>query len=233
MPAGMIDIPSDNGQSFSAFLALPDKGSGPGIVVLQEIFGINFVMREVCQNLAAQGYVTICPDLFWRIEPGLELCDKTEGEWAKAFELFQSFDVDKGIKDTQATLNHLRNLDACTGKVGSVGYCLGGKLAYLMATRTDVDCSVGYYGVGISNDLPEANKINAPHMQHIAEEDQYVPKDEQEKIKTILMNNKMVQIHSYANVDHAFARIGGEHYNLSSAQLANTRTSEFFNNHLS
>ena len=232
MSASTVNILREDGLGFDAFLALPDSGSGPGIIVLQEIFGINFVMREVCHNLAAQGYVAICPDLFWRLEAGVELCDKTEGEWAKAFDLYQNFDVDQGIIDSKETLQFLLNHKACSGKIGAVGYCLGGKLAYLMATRTNVDCSVGFYGVGIENDLGESTNIISPHIQHMAEEDQFVPKEVQKKLSSELSTNENITIYSYPGVDHAFARINGAHYDQEAAELANTRTSEFFKSHL-
>jgi carboxymethylenebutenolidase len=121
---------------FGAYIALPATTPAPGIVVAQEIFGVNQVMRDVCDWLAGEGYVAVCPDLFWRIEPGIQLTDKTEAEWARAFELFNLFDVDKGIEDMKTTLAQLRKNEACNGRVGSVGYCLGGKVAYLMASRS-------------------------------------------------------------------------------------------------
>ena len=232
MPASIVNISEEKGEKFTGFLALPDSGSGPGIVVIQEIFGVNFVMREVCHTLAAQGYVAICPDLFWSLEPSVELCDKTDGEWAKAFDFYKKFNVDQGISDLDITIIYLRSHSACTGKIGAVGYCLGGKLAYLMATRTNVDCSVGYYGVGIGDDLDESTNIKFPHMQHVAEEDQFVPKEEQQKIIKGLSSIEGVTVHSYPGVDHAFARINGAHYDQKSSDLANSRTSDFFNEHL-
>ncbi len=147
MPDIIIEVPDC---SFSAYLAFPASTTAPGIVVAQEIFGVNQVMRDVCDWLAGEGFVACCPDIFWRIEPGIQLTDKTEAEWARAFELFGLFDADKGIEDLKATLADLRGHEACNGKVGSVGYCLGGKLAYLMATRSDSDCNVSYYGVGLN-----------------------------------------------------------------------------------
>src|ERR1700678_3150393 len=142
-----ITIRAQDGGSFTGYLAVPKGGSGPGIVVAQEIFGVNAVMRAVCDALASQGYAALRPDIFWGIEPGIQSADKTEGDWKPAFELFSLFDVDKGIGDLEAGLAQLRRHPACTGKVGSVGYCLGAKLAYLIATRSDVDCSVGHYGL--------------------------------------------------------------------------------------
>lgn len=123
-------------------------------------------------------------------------------------------------------------MPGCTGKVGSVGYCLGGKLAYLMATRSDTDCSVGYYGVGIEGALGEAANLRKPLLLHIAEKDQFVPPEAQAQVKEALGDNPLVTLHSYPGVDHAFARVGGEHYDQAGAELANRRAAEFLSRHL-
>src|ERR1700690_440328 len=178
-----VTVRAADGGSFSAYLATPKSGKGPGILLIQEIFGVNRVMRDLADGHAARGYTVLCPDLFWRQEPGIQITDKTEAEWAKAFSLYKGFDEAKGVDDLKATLAHLRKLPACTGKVGSVGYCLGGKLAYLTATRTDVDCSVGYYGVVIKGALDEAKSIKKPLLLHLAEKDQFCPPPAQAQIK--------------------------------------------------
>ena len=227
-----VTIRAADGGSFSGYLATPKSGKGPGILVIQEIFGVNQVMRDITDGFAAQGYVALCPDLFWRQEPGIQLTDKTEAEWARAFQLYQGFDEAKGVNDLKASLAHLRGLPACTGKAGSVGYCLGGKLAYLMATRSDADCNVGYYGVGIDKALDEASKITRPLMLHIAEKDEFCPPEAQAQIKAVLGKNPKVTIHSYPGVGHAFARPGGEHYDKAAAETANQRTAAFFKQHL-
>jgi carboxymethylenebutenolidase len=218
--------------SFSAYVARPAKAKAPAVVVIQEIFGVNAVMREITDGLAAQGYLAICPDLFWRIEPGVDITDKSEAEWKKAFELFNAFDADKGAEDIAATIDAIRADPGCTGKVGSVGFCLGGKMAFLTAARTDCDASVSYYGVGIEGLTGEAEKIQRPLMLHIAEEDQFVPKPAQEIIVQALKNHPQVTIHTYAGRDHAFARPGGEHYDEADAKLAGGRTLTFFSEHL-
>lgn len=123
--------------------------------------------RETADWLASQGYVALAPDLFWRQEPGIQLTDKTEADWARAFELFNGFNIDKGIEDIGATIDALRNMDGCTGKVGAVGYCLGGLLAYLTAARTSIDAAVGYYGVSINDRLSEASGIKRPLLLHV------------------------------------------------------------------
>jgi carboxymethylenebutenolidase len=217
---------------FSGYLAMPKKIPAPGIVVAQEIFGVNQVMRGVCDWLAEAGYLACCPDIFWRIEPGIQITDKTKAEWDRAFQLFMAFDVDKGIDDLRATLAHMREHKACTGTVGSLGYCLGGKLAYLMAARTDTDCSVGYYGVGLDELLDEAKAIKKPLLLHVAGKDRFVPKDAREKIVAALSGRAGITVHQYPAQDHAFARIGGEHYDKAAAKSANGRTLEFFKEHL-
>jgi len=145
MSGSEITIQASDGGDFMGYLATPDSGSGPGVVVIQEIFGVNDVMRGITDSFAVAGYVALCPDLFWRQEPGIILSDQSDEEWARAFELFNGFDLKMGVSDLAATINALSGLDSCSGKVGSVGFCLGGRVAYLTATRTDVDAAVGYY----------------------------------------------------------------------------------------
>ncbi len=218
--------------SFSAYVARPPKDKAPAVVVIQEIFGVNQVMRDITDGLAAQGYLAICPDLFWRIEPGIDITDKSEAEWKRAFELFNAFDVDAGVQDIQATIKHVRADAGCGGKVGAVGFCLGGLLAFLTACRTDADASVAYYGVGIENRVGEADKLARPLLMHIAEEDQFVPKPAQQVILQALKNHPQIEIHTYPGRDHAFAREGGEHYDAADAKLAGGRTLQFFKKHL-
>ena len=229
MPEITIETPDGR---FGAYLAKPVSAGGPGIVLIQEIFGVNRFMRDVADAHAATGYMAICPDLFWRQQPGVQLTDQTEAEWQKARQFMQGFDVEKGVADLIATLEHLRALKGCTGKVGSVGYCLGGKLAYLMATRSDADCNVSYYGVGLQDLLGEATNIKHPLMLHIAEEDQSVPKEAQAKITTHLATYPQVTIHKYPGVGHAFARVGGKNFDKQAADMANSRTADFLKQHL-
>jgi len=218
--------------SFSSYLALPEKTPAPGVVVIQEIFGVNQVMRDITDWLAGAGYVACCPDIFWRLEPGIQLTDQTEEEWKKASDLMGRFDIDKGIEDLRATLAVLRAHESTNGKVGSVGYCLGGKLAFLMACRSDADATIAYYGVGLDELLGEAGKITSPLMLHIATEDKFVPKEAQAKVHRALDDNPLVTLHDYEGNDHAFARVGGEHYDARAAELANRRSLDFFQQHL-
>jgi len=222
-----ISISTPDGE-FSAYVARPRAEKAPAIIVIQEIFGVNQVMRDVTDALAGEGYLAICPDLFWRIEPGVDITDKSEAEWKKAFELFNAFDVDQGVKDIQTTIKTARADAQCNGKIGAVGYCLGGRLAFLTATRTDVDASVSYYGVGIEVLVGEAEKLTRPLLMHLAEEDEFVPKEAQAIILQALKDHPQIEIHTYAGRNHAFARVGGEHYDAADAKLANGRTQQFF-----
>jgi len=231
--AEWVDIQTNDGGAFKAFVEKPTGGQGPVVICIQEIFGVNHAMRDIAKYWANQGYIAIAPDLFWRQEPGVDITDKSEAEWKKAFELYQGFDVQKGVDDLKATIVHARQMDGGNGKVGSVGFCLGGKLAYLMATRTDADCNVGYYGVGIEDLLAEASNITKPLVLHFAEEDGFVPKEAQAKVKDKLASNGAVSIFSYPGMDHAFARIGGIPYDEENANLANGRSLDAFRSALS
>jgi carboxymethylenebutenolidase len=218
--------------SFGGYLASPASGHGPGVIVIQEIFGVNGVVRQICDAHAARGRFAFAPDLFWRLEPGIQITDKSQEEWTKALGLMQRFDVDKGMTDIQASISYLRKVSGVSGKVGTVGYCLGGQLAFLAGTRTDSDANVGYYGVNLQNRLNEAGKLKKPLMLHIAAKDAYTPAEAQKQVIETLKGNPLVTIHVYPEMDHAFAREGGQHYDKANADLANTRTDTFFRQHL-
>lgn len=217
---------------FGAYLASPAGHKGPGIVVIQEIFGVNTVMRHICDGLAAQGYFALAPDLFWRIEPNVQLTDQNEQGWKRAFEFYQKFNADTGVHDIQTAITHLRGFSGVGPKVGTVGYCLGGFLAYLASTRTNTDASVSFYGVAIETKLGEKDKIKKPILLHIAEKDQFVPSSAQRQIAEALADSPLATVHIYEGQDHAFAREGGQHYDKASADLANKRTADFFQHHL-
>ena len=236
----MLTINSFDGGKFEGYLALPERGDGPGIVVLQEIFGVNTYIRSVADWYAAHGFVALCPDLFWRLEPGVQLTDQTPEEWQKAFALYQGLDEAKAVDDSAAAVEFLRAHPACNGNVGAVGFCLGGNLAYLLAVRYpgpargqpawggSPDCAVGYYGVSIEKSLTEAAHLTAPLMLHIAARDQHCSPEAQKQIHGALNPNSLTTIYDYADQGHAFGRPGGEHYDARAAELANLRTLVFF-----
>ena len=192
--------------AFSAYLARPASAKAPAVVVIQEIFGVNAVMRQTADGFAREGYLAVCPDLFWRIEPGVDITDHSPEEWKKAFSLYNAFDVDAGMADIAATIAAIRGDPACSGAIGTVGFCLGGLLAFLASVRTDADASVSYYGVGIDKHLGEAGKIAKPLLLHIAEEDEFTPKAAQKQIIAAMANYPQVEVHSYPGRAHAFAR---------------------------
>lgn len=219
-----IDIAAGDGSGrFGAYLALPASGHGPGLVIAQEIFGVNATMRELADLYAEEGYVALVPDLFWRQQPGVEL-GATPEDWQRAFALYEGFDEAKGVEDVQAAISALRSRADVRGGVGVLGFCLGGKLAYLAACRTDCDVAVGYYGVGIEAALAEAGKIGRPLTLHIAENYKFCPPEARERILAELRGRPGIELHVYPAVDHAFARRGGEHFHKPSALLAHERS---------
>ena len=226
MTGSWITVPAADAGSFRAYVATPPAGRGPGLLLLQEIFGVNDTMRAHADELAGDGYTVVVPDLFWRIEPEIELDYSPEG-WQRAFDLYGRFDQDQGARDIAATLTAARAHPACVGKVGALGYCLGGKLAFLAGCRTAVDCSVCYYGVGIEQNLDEIADIRAPMLMHFAELDKFAPPAAVARIKAAAAARPDIEIFEYPGVDHAFARIGGDHYDEAAATLANSRSRAF------
>ena len=227
MAGRWITVKAKDGGSFKAYLATPAKGSGPGIVLLQEIFGVNAYIRGVADHYAEEGYVVLAPDLFWRIEPGVEL-GFGEEDRKRAFEYREKFDIDKSVEDIGATIAALKALPECKGKIGAIGFCLGGLLAYLSAARLGVDCAVSYYGVGIEKALGEASKIKCPMVLNIAEKDKWTPPAVVDAIKKAFEGRPEVEIYVYPGVDHAFARKGVANFDKPAAMMAHSRSIALF-----
>ena len=218
---------ADGSGEFAAHVFKPASSEPAGaVVVIQEIFGVNDALRATCQELADMGFVAIAPDLFWRQEPGVDLTDKSDAEWQKAFALMNGFDQDKGVEDLKTTLEAARTLPGTTGKAGTIGFCLGGRLAVMMATRSDADVNVSYYGVGLDGLVPEFENIEAPLLVHIAELDQFAPPEVTEKVLDGAEDNEFIDAFVYPGVQHAFARVKGVHYDARAATIANGRTAE-------
>lgn len=214
----------------SAYLELPSGRPRAAVVVLQEIFGINDDMRRTCAWLAGAGFAALCPDLFWRMEPGVELTDATQQEWSRAVALYKSFDREAGIADTQATMEHARALIG--GRVGVMGFCLGGLMTFRTAAQRGADAAVAYYGGDTEKYLQEAGQLRSPLMVHLAGDDEYMPRPAREAIEAALAGKPDVEAHVYAGRRHAFARHDGAHYDPDAATLANERTLRFFYRHL-
>jgi carboxymethylenebutenolidase len=216
---------TDGSGTFQAYTKeLIGKPTG-AVVVIQEIFGVNQAMRDTCAWIADMGFIVVCPDLFWRIEPGIDITDKSEPEWKRAFELFGKFDKAKGIEDLKATLAAAHTLPNANGKAGTMGYCLGGLLAFMMAEQSDADINISYYGVGLDGLLDELNKVTKPLVVHIADLDEFFPAEGRAKVAAAAKGKPHIACYNY-NADHAFARINGVHWNGRAATIANGRSAE-------
>ena len=217
---------TDGSGSFSAYLVEPKTKPAGVVVLIQEIFGVNQAMRDIAAWVADMRFIAVCPDLFWRIEPGIDITDKSEAEWKKAFELFNKFDQAKGIEDLKATVAAARKLPGANGRVATMGYCLGGRLAFMMAEQSDADVNISYYGVGLDNLLGDLAKVTKPLIVHIADKDEFFPPEGRAKVVEAVKGHKQIAAYVYPDADHAFARVGGVHWDGRSAAIANGRSAE-------
>lgn len=218
---------------FTGYSAAPEGTAKAAVVVVQEVFGVNAGIRAKCDALAAAGYLAIAPDLFWRSEAGVELDPDVADDFKRAIALMQQTDITTAVGDIEATIRAARtHLGDAKGKVGVVGYCFGGLLTYLAATRTDADAAVGYYGGGIDNFLGESHAIGKPLLLHFAEQDGFITADARAKIHAALDGNDHVEIEEYAGVDHGFAATSGSRRDDAAAEKADARTAAFLARHL-
>jgi carboxymethylenebutenolidase len=219
--------------TFAAYIAKPKISPSPAVVVLQELFGVNADIRKHCDELAVQGYLAVAPDLFWRQEPRVDLNVTSQADWDHGLRLYQAYDRDTGVRDIKDTINRVRILPECNGKVALLGYCLGALMVFVTAVRTDgVDAAVWYHGGDTEKYLGEVDGLGAPLLMHLAEEDEFISKAAQAEIKAALAKKPNTSIYSYPGQNHAFSRHNGTHYNAAAAALANARTDSFLNRQL-
>lgn len=218
--------------TFDVYVAKPEEPAKAAIIVVQEIFGVNPGIRQKCESWAKAGYLAMAPDLFWRIEPHIELDADIPEQLQQALDLIPRFDQDQGIRDIEATIKAARAQIGPDAKVGVVGYCLGGRLSFMAACRTDGDAFVVYYGVGIDGLLGEQHAIGKPTMLHIPTKDGFVPPETQAAMHAGLKDNAHVTLHDYVGLDHGFAAEMGDRRVEDAAELADRRTADFFAEYL-
>ncbi|HRE43997.1 MAG TPA: dienelactone hydrolase family protein [Terricaulis sp.] len=224
-----IEIAGPDGP-FRAYAARPAGTPKAAVVAVQEIFGVNAVMRGKADWLAREGYLAIAPDLFWCVGKDIDITDQTEAEWKQAIDYMNALDKNAAVTDVQATIAAARSMGV--SKVGVLGYCMGGYLAFLAACRTDTDASVAYHGGGIHTALGEAGGIKKPVLLHNPMKDGFIPVEALNTIRETLAPNPLVTIYEYAEQDHAFTREGGAHYDEAAKQLADSRTIAFLDQSL-
>jgi carboxymethylenebutenolidase len=226
-----VDIELDGG-SIRAFVEHPPSGKGPVVVVLHEVFGLNADMRASCRELADHGFLAVVPELFWRQERGVDLSPRTPSDIDKAIALYEIYDRDQGAEDIADVMEFAATIPGASGKVGLVGYCLGGLMAYLVSARHGADAAVAYYPGMAENYLSEADKIQSPLMIHLGGDDEYISQGAQRSVSGAVAANPAVLIHAYPGCGHAFARHSGERYDADAAALANARTWRFLKDKL-
>jgi carboxymethylenebutenolidase len=219
-----VDIPSDAGR-FSGYLALPPGGRGPGLMLLQEIFGVNPHIRAVAEQYALAGFVVLAPDLFWRDATRVEL-GYVGADHERAYALMRNIQPDTVLPDLRATLTALRARPEFTGKLAALGYCMGGRLAYTAAAKLPLDAAVAYYGGGIQNQLDLATSVACPMQFHYAEQDTHIPLDAVDAVK-MAMTGRPAEFHLYPGAQHGFNCWARASYHAGSAALAHGRSLAF------
>lgn len=221
----------DGAGTIPAYVAKPQGTPRGAIIVIQEIFGVNPGIRKKADAWASQGYLGVAPEVFWRQKPGIELDSDIPEQFQEGVGYMMKHDFDLGIQDVEAVIHWIRR-EAGVPKVGLVGFCMGGKIAYMAATRTDLDASVGYYGVGIDQMLNESHAIAKALLLHVPTADGFVTPEAQAKMHAELDANPHVTIYDYEGLDHGFAAEQGKRRDEAGAQLADKRTAEFFAQHV-
>lgn len=222
----MIQLHTVDNQKFDAYFAKASSDDAPGLVLIQEIFGINQSMRTAANEWSALGFNVLVPDLFWRQQPGVVLEPRVEAEFAQGVQLMQALDQDVAVQDLDLAREWLvKNLGH--DRVGALGYCLGGRLVVKMAQAAPIKCAVSYYGVGLENVVPSVTPKAAPVLLHIAELDSYVPADTRKVLFDDAAARQDWEAYVYPGCDHAFARPGGAHWVEEAAKLAEGRSLAF------
>jgi carboxymethylenebutenolidase len=228
----VIDIAAADGGRFSGYLSLPPAGRGAGLVLIQEIFGVNSHIRAVADDYAQQGYAVLAPDLFWRVQPGIELGYGPD-DVKRGLDLRQRISQQQMLSDLEAAATALRGRTECSGKLGAVGYCMGGKLEFALAATPAIDVAISYYGAGTAGLLTLAPRIGIPIQFHYGALDQSIPPHEVDQVRAAFAGRGDVEVQVYAEAGHGFNCDQRDSYHAASAALARSRTLTFLSDHLS
>jgi carboxymethylenebutenolidase len=229
-----LNITSADGQSFNAYVVYPDsKPRSPAIVLIQEIFGINENIRWTAKRFAAAGFIVVAPDLFWRTAPGISLDPTDNQQRVRAMELNSAFNAQHGLSDCLRTVEEARGLAESNGRVGALGYCLGGRLAFLLAIQGHVDASVCFYPVAIQPELKALRLSHVPLLVHLGAEDALCKPDAQLEIRAFVEPREGNRVLNYSGVGHGFARLGRVGEAATAAESAELASIEFLGRHLS
>lgn len=221
-----IAVPATGGARFEAYLATPPAGRGPGLVLFQEIFGVNAHIRGVAEQYALDGFVVLAPDVFWRSAPRVELGYEGEDR-QRGIALAKQLEPAALAADSAAAVAALRaRPEVGGGKVGAIGYCMGGRLAFLAAAGAGVDAAVAYYGGGIHDQLDKAAAIGCPVQFHYAGRDDNIPPAAVERVRAA-MQGKAAELHVYPGALHGFNCWARASYDPASAALAHGRSLQF------
>jgi carboxymethylenebutenolidase len=227
-----VEIDCGSAGAMSAYLSLPSGPPKGAVIVVQEVFGVTQAIRDIANDIGAKGYIALAPDIFWRIEPGVELGDGLDPLLRqKALDLLSRFDVELGVDDLASAAGYLKTRFEMD-RVGIVGFCIGGRMAALTAAVGAVDYASSFYGVGLENYLDRLRNTDVPVQFHFGGNDQHISRDAIEAVTGALNEraDRRATVHVYPEAGHAFFnRRRPDMFNDMAFGLARTRLLEFFN----
>jgi carboxymethylenebutenolidase len=227
-PDRTVNVTTHDGGSMPAFVFLPQSGAGPGLVVLQEIFGVTDYVKSRARDLANLGYVALVPELYWRIGPNVTTDETTEAGLQEAFGYFGKLDAAQAGDDATAALEHLRDMPETNSRAGVMGFCLGGRLAYEVGVQANPDVVVSYYGAGIADRLEDAPNLRSPVIFQFGGADNYLPPEQAARIEAAFSAHPAAEFHSHTGAGHAFDNFRAPiFYYQSAADAAWPQTCQF------
>ena len=232
MPTDTVMVKTHDGSEMPAFLAMPESGRGPGIVILQEIFGITDYLKRRARDLAELGYVALVPDLFWRVGSNVNIAEDTQEGLQEAFGYLQKMDEAQAVDDVVAALEYLRARPETGGQAGVLGFCMGGRIAYKVAAASEPDVVVSYYGSGIGSLLSDASRVRSPILFHFGASDAYLPASEAEEIRSAFSGKRDAQVEMHAGAGHAFDNPWPMFHHADASREAWPQTAEFLRRHM-
>jgi carboxymethylenebutenolidase len=219
-----VVVASEGARNLDSHFALPASGKGPGLLIFSEMWGVSPKKREMADDYARQGWCAMAPNIFWRSEfTGLVPFDNADLAWKR----LQAFDWEKTVDDCRAAAAWLRAQPQCNGKIAGIGFCMGGRIAFLGAARAGLNAGIGLYALGIAKHLDEVRSMTVPMQLHYGLSDEHIPKSEIDAVSAAAAGNDKVEIQLYAGAGHGFFNRTNSPDDIKAVEAASAHIARF------